>query len=94
MIIITENFETIKSINQLKDNLLEIIRNKQEEYWENIDYLIKTEDEVGEILNKFLTEITIEQIDEYIIWHDVRDMNVKEAILCYLNECYFWRVKI
>jgi hypothetical protein len=87
MITITKDFETIKTIDQLKDVLLEIINDEQEAYGVDSGYFNKTDEELGEIVDKYLTEVTMEEINIFKENCDYED--VEEAIMCYLNEWLF-----
>jgi hypothetical protein len=87
MITITKDFETIKTIDQLKDVLLEIINDEIEAYGEDSGYFNKTDHELREIVDKYLTEVTMEEINIFKENCDYED--VEEAIMCYLNEWNF-----
>ena len=87
MITITKDFETIKTIDQLKDVLLEIINDEIEAYGEDSGYFNKTDYELREIVDKYLTEVTMEEINIFKENCDYED--VEEAIMCYLNEWNF-----
>lgn len=87
MITITKDFETIKTIDQLKDVLLEIINDEIEAYGEDSGYFNKTDYELREIVDKYLTEVTMEEINIFKENCDYGD--VEEAIMCYLNEWNF-----
>ena len=87
MITITKDFETIKTIDQLKDVLLEIINDEIEAYGEDSGYFNKTDYELREIVDKYLTEVTMEEINMFKENCDYED--VEEAIMCYLNEWNF-----
>jgi hypothetical protein len=87
MITITKDFETIKTIEQLKDVLLEIINDEIEAYGEDSGYFNKTDYELREIVDKYLTEVTMEEINIFKENCDYED--VEEAIMCYLNEWLF-----
>ena len=86
MITITPNFETIKTINELKDILLDIIKDEQEAYGEDSGYFNKTDIELNEIVDKFILEVTMEELNEFAEWNEV---DIEEATLNYLNEWYF-----
>ena len=86
MITITSNFETIKTINELKDILLDIIKDEQEAYGEDSGYFNKTDIELNEIVDKFILEVTMEELNEFAEWNEV---DIEEATLNYLNEWYF-----
>jgi hypothetical protein len=86
MITITTEFETIKTIEALKETLLEIIKDEQEAYGEDSGYFDKTDTELGEIVDGFITEVTMEELNEFKEW---MDCDIEEATLNYLNEWYF-----
>ena len=86
MIAITENFETIKTLSELKSILLEIIKDEQEAYGEDSGYFGKTDTELNELVDKYLTEVSIEQLEEYMELEGLYD--IEEAVLNYLQEWY------
>jgi hypothetical protein len=86
MITITNEFETIKTTTELKSILLEIIKDEQEAYGEDSGYFDKTDTELGEIVDGFITEVTMEELNEFKEW---MDCDIEEATLNYLNEWYF-----
>jgi hypothetical protein len=87
MIAITENFETIKTLSELKSTLLEIIKDEQEAYGEDSGYFGKTDTELDELVDKYLTEVSMEQLEEYMELEGLYD--IEEAVLNYLQEWYF-----
>jgi hypothetical protein len=86
MITITTEFETIKTIEVLKETLLDIIKDEQEAYGEDSGYFGKTDTELDELIDKYLTEVTMEQIEEFM---ELEGTDIEEAVLNYLNEWYF-----
>jgi hypothetical protein len=86
MITITNEFETIKTTTELKSILLEIIKDEQEAYGEDSGYFGKTDTELNELIDKYLTEVTMEQIEEFM---ELEGTDIEEAVLNYLNEWYF-----
>jgi hypothetical protein len=86
MITITTEFETIKTIEVLKETLLDIIKDEQEAYGEDSGWFDKTDTELGEIVDKFILEVTMEELNEFAKWNGV---DIEEATLNYLNEWYF-----
>ena len=87
MIAITENFETMKTLSELKSTLLEIIKDEQEAYGEDSGYFGKTDTELDELVDKYLTEVSMEQLEEYMELEGLYD--IEEAVLNYLQEWYF-----
>ena len=87
MIAITENFETMKTLSELKSTLLEIIKDEQEAYGEDSGYFGKTDTELDELVDKYLTEVSMEQLEEYMELQGLYD--IEEAVLNYLQEWYF-----
>ena len=87
MIVITENFETMKTLSELKSTLLEIIKDEQEAYGEDSGYFGKTDTELDELVDKYLTEVSMEQLEEYMELQGLYD--IEEAVLNYLQEWYF-----
>ena len=87
MIAITENFETMKTLSELKSTLLEIIKDEQEAYGEDSGYFGKTDTELDELVDKYLTEVSMEQLEEYMELEGMDD--IEEAVLNYLQEWYF-----
>ncbi len=86
MITITNEFETIKTTTELKSILLEIIKDEQEAYGEDSGYFGKTDTELDELIDKYLTEVTMGQIEEFM---ELEGTDIEEAVLNYLNEWYF-----
>ena len=86
MITITTEFETIKTIEVLKETLLDIIKDEQEAYGEDSGWFDKTDIELDEIVDKFITEVTMEELNEFKEWCEY---DIEEAVLNYLNEWYF-----
>ena len=86
MITITTEFETIKTTTELKSILLEIIKDEQEAYGEDSGYFGKTDTELDELIDKYLTEVTMEQIEEFM---ELEGTDIEETVLNYLNEWYF-----
>ena len=86
MITITTEFETIKTIEVLKETLLDIIKDEQEAYWSNFSWFEKTDTELDEIVDKFITEVTMEELNEFAEWCGY---DIEEAVLNYLNAWYF-----
>ena len=86
MIIITEQFEYIKTIEELKIVLLDIVHGEQEAYGEDSGYFGKSDTELNEIIDKFISEVTMEELNEFAEWNEC---DIEEAVLNYLNEWYF-----
>jgi len=86
MITITTEFETIKTIDVLKETLLDIIKDEQEVYWSNFNWFEKTDTELGEIVDKFILEVTMEELNEFA---ERCGYDIEEAALNYLNAWYF-----
>ncbi len=86
MITITNEFKTIKTTTELKSILLEIIKDEQEAYWSNFSWFEKTDTELGEIVDKFILEVTMEELNEFAEWCGY---DIEEAVLNYLNAWYF-----
>ena len=86
MITITTEFETIKTIEALKETLLDIIKDEQEAYGEDSGYFGKTATEIDELVDKYLTEVTMDELNEFAEWCEY---DIEEAVLNYLNEWYF-----
>ena len=86
MITITTEFETIKTIEMLKDVLLDIIKDEQEAYEEESGWIDKTDTELSEIVDKFILEVTMDELNEYA---EYCEYDIEEAVLNYLNEWYF-----
>ena len=86
MITITTEFETIKTIEVLKETLLDIIKDEQEAYGEDSGWFDKTDTELGEIVDKFILEVTMEELNEFGEWCEY---DIEEAVLNYLNAWYF-----
>ena len=86
MITITTEFETIKTIEELKETLLDIIKDEQEAYGEDRGYFGKTDIEIDELVDKYLTEVTMDELNEFAEWCEY---GIEEAVLNYLNEWYF-----
>lgn len=86
MIIITKEFETIKTIEMLKDVLLDIIKDEQEAYEEESGWFNKTDTELSEIVDKFISEVTMDELNEFA---EHCEYGIEEAVLNYLNEWYF-----
>lgn len=86
MITITEQFEHIKTVEELKIVLLNIIHDEQEAYEEDSGYFGKSDTELNEIIDKFISEVTMEELNKFAEWNEV---DIDEATLNYLNEWYF-----
>ena len=86
MITITTEFETIKTIEVLKETLLDIIKDEQEAYGEDSGWFDKTDTELGEIVDKFILEVTMEELNEY---SEQNECDIETDVLNYLNEWYF-----
>ena len=46
----------------------------------------KTDIELNKIIDKFISEVTMEELNEFAEWNEV---DIEEATLNYLNEWYF-----
>ena len=88
MITITTNHDWATSVDDLREGLLNTIETELEEYdpedtgWSNY-----SKDELNAIVDRYLSEVTDEEIDDFNEdnWYGDRD----EAIMCFLNEWAF-----
>ena len=88
MITITTGHDWANTIEDLKEGLFNTVVTEQEEYEEDESgWVGKSESEVKEIIDRYLTEVTDEEIDNFNEDNYYGDRD--EAIMCYLNEWYF-----
>jgi hypothetical protein len=88
MITITTNHDWAKSVDDLRQGLLNTIETELEEYDpEDTGWSKYNKDELNAIVDRYLNEVTDEEIDEFfdVDFYGDRD----EAIMCYLNEWAF-----
>jgi hypothetical protein len=92
MITITTGHDWAKTIEDIREGLINTIRTEQEEYGDDCGWGDKSDEEVNRIVDEFLREVTDEEIDEFNEDNYYGDRD--EAIMCYLNEWTFvWRIK-
>jgi len=88
MIIITTNHDWAKSVADLKEGLLNTIETEVEEYDpEDTGWSKYSKDELNAIVDRYLSEVTDEEIDNFNEDDCYGDRD--EAIMCYLNEWAF-----
>lgn len=87
MITITKGHDWAKTIDDLREGLFNTIETEQEEYQEEGGWYTYSDEEVVEIVNKYLNEVTDKQIDKFNKGNCYGDRD--EAIMCYLNEWFF-----
>lgn len=88
MITITKGHDWANTIEDLKEGLYNTVVIEQEEYGEeDSGWFGKSESEVKEIIDRYLIEVTDEEIDNFNKDNFYGDRD--EAIMCYLNEWYF-----
>lgn len=88
MLTITTNHSWAKSITDLREGLLEVIEEQLREYApEDTGWSKYSKDELNQIVDRYLNEVTDEEIDKFNEWcgHGDRD----ESIMCFLNEWAF-----
>jgi hypothetical protein len=88
MITITTNHDWATSVDDLRQGLLNTIETELEEYDpEDTGWSKYNKDELNAIVDRYLNEVTDEEIDEFfdVDFYGDRD----EAIMCYLNEWAF-----
>jgi hypothetical protein len=84
MITITANHDWAKTIKDLKEGLINTIQTEQEEYQEDGGWWMKSDEEIIEIVDRYLNEVTDDEIDNFNKDNYYGDRD--EAIMCYLNE--------
>ena len=88
MITITTNHDWATSVDDLKQGLINTINDQLEEYdpgdtgWSKY-----SKDEINDIVDRYLNEVTNEEIDNFNSDNEYGDRD--EAIMCYLNEWAF-----
>ena len=88
MITITTNHDWAKSVADLKEGLLNTIETEVEEYDpEDTGWSKYSKDELNAIVDRYLSEVTDEEIDNFNEDDCYGDRD--EAIMCYLNEWAF-----
>ena len=87
MITITTGHDWANTIEDLKEGLFNTVVTEQEEYGDEGGWFGKSESEVKEVIDRYLTEVTDEEIDNFNEDNYYGDRD--EAIMCYLNEWYF-----
>lgn len=88
MITITKGHDWAKSVSDLKQGLLNTIETELEEYEpEDTGWSKYSKDELNKIVDRYLNEVTDEEIDEFNEDNCYGDRD--EAIMCYLNEWAF-----
>ena len=87
MITITTNHDWATSVDDLKQGLINTINDQLEEYDpEDTGWSKYSKDEINDIVDRYLNEVTDEEIDKFF---DVDFGDRDEAIMCYLNEWAF-----
>jgi len=88
MITITTNHDWAKSVTDLREGLLNTIETELEEYEpEDTGWSKYSKDELNAIVDRYLSEVTDEEIDNFNEDNCYGDRD--EAIMCYLNEWAF-----
>ncbi len=88
MITITTNHDWVTSVDDLRQGLLNTIETELEEYDpEDTGWSKYSKDELNAIVDRYLNEVTDEEIDEFFDVDIYGDRD--EAIMCYLNEWAF-----
>ena len=88
MITITTNHEWATSVDDLKQGLINTINDQLEEYDpEDTGWSKYSKDEINDIVDRYLNEVTNEEIDNFNSDNEYGDRD--EAIMCYLNEWAF-----
>jgi hypothetical protein len=65
MITITTNHDWAKTIKDLKEGLINTIQTEQEEYQEDGGWWMKSDEEIIEIVDRYLNEVTDDEIDNF-----------------------------
>jgi len=74
------------SPEDLKDGLIEMINDEIEAYGEDSGWSKFSKKEINAIINRYLNEVTDEELDNFI-GDDEEDYGDREgAIMCYINE--------
>jgi hypothetical protein len=88
MITITTGHDWAKSVKDLRKGLLNTIETELEEYEpEDTGWSKYSKDEIKKIVDRYLSEVTDEEIDNFNEDNYYGDRD--EAIMCYLNEWAF-----
>jgi hypothetical protein len=88
MITITTNHDWATSVDDLRQGLINTIETELEEYdSEDTGWSKYSKDELNAIVDRYLNEVTDEEIDEFNEGNCYGDRD--EAIMCYLNEWAF-----
>ena len=88
MITITTNHDWATSVDDLRQGLLNTIETELEEYDpEDTGWSKYSKDEINDIVDRYLNEVTNEEIDNFNSDNEYGDRD--EAIMCYLNEWAF-----
>ena len=88
MITITTNHDWATSVDDLKQGLINTINDQLEEYDpEDTGWSKYSKDEINDIVDRYLNEVTNEEIDNFNSDNEYGDRD--EAIMCSLNEWAF-----